>query len=538
MSLSPSLIRAVLFDFDGTLTQPGAIDFDAIRQAISCPDDMMVLEFIDTLSDAKKKEARDILTHFKMQAAVRTRPAQGAEEILSFLKKRNIPVGIVTRNIHEGIVRSLENFNHFRADDFAIIVSDSDPILPKPAPDGILWASQTLHVPPDQILMVGDMWFDIVAGEAAGTWTALISDSTSHECHPTYQIKEISQLLPILEKTTPLPMGKIPNDLLGPLLTPLSGTDPSVLIPPGIGQDTAAIQLPSHAVLTVKSDPITFATDRISEYLVIINANDIATSGAIPQWLTTTLLFPPHTSAIMVQQTLQELVETCRLWNISLCGGHTEITDSVTRLVISATLLGTVEPDKLVNKNQMKPGDLLYMTKGAGIEGTALIAREREELLQKKGLSTDDITRAKSYLSMISILPEARIAAEVGVSGMHDITEGGIATALEEFSHAGNCRFHIQMDAIPILPETQRICEAVHISPYGLIGSGSLLISCPPEKASLLEASFAEATISFAHIGTAYESGYGISAYHKTHSIEWPHFDVDEIARFFSTYEE
>lgn len=530
-------IQAVLFDFDGTLTKPDTIDFDGLRRAISCPPDIMILEYIASLpTETHRKEAHDILIEFKMDAAVRAQPAEDVEEVLSFLKKRNIPIGIVTRNIYESVERSLENFVHFRAKDFNVIISEDTPVPPKPAPDGILLASKKLHVPTKHILMVGDTWIDIVAGKAANTWTALIAPQPSPKCHPTIIVSSILELLSILQQHISMPVGKISNMLLNNLLKQLPINDSSLLVAPGIGQDTAAIDISPYTVLTIKSDPITFATDQISEYAVIINANDIATSGATPKWLSLTLLFPPQTTPFEVQATLTDISRICQKWGITICGGHTEITDSVTRLIISCTLLGIVESDKLIHKKNMRPGDFIYMTKEAGIEGTALIARERESLLQEKGLTNTEIALAKSYLSSISILPEAQIAASIGVSGMHDITEGGIATALEEFSTAGNCTFSIDMNQISISPVTQKICTLFRLSPLGLIGSGSLLISCPPTKAVLLEQKMKEAKISLYKIGIATKEGGKIEAHEGGSPIQWPQFEIDEIARFFSIY--
>jgi hydrogenase maturation factor len=75
----------------------------------------------------------------------------------------------------------------------------------------------------------------------------------------------------------PLPAGKLPNELLREVLPQLDFQDPSLLINPGIGEDTAAVDIASEEVLVLKSDPITFATDAIGQYAVLVNANDIAT---------------------------------------------------------------------------------------------------------------------------------------------------------------------------------------------------------------------------------------------------------------------
>ena len=88
-----------------------------------------------------------------------------------------------------------------------------------------------------------------------------------------------------------------------------------------------------------------------------------------------------------------------------------------------------------------RPGDRVLLTKGAAVEGTAIIARELGSRLRKLGMSAEKIESCRAYLDRISIIPEARQAARCpGTSAMHDVTEGGIATALEELSTAGGCR--------------------------------------------------------------------------------------------------
>ncbi|MBC2710323.1 MAG: hypothetical protein HGJ94_04790 [Desulfosarcina sp.] len=51
MTDTPYRIDAVLFDFDGTLTRPGALDFSVIKRAIGCPDGIPVLEFMAGIND-------------------------------------------------------------------------------------------------------------------------------------------------------------------------------------------------------------------------------------------------------------------------------------------------------------------------------------------------------------------------------------------------------------------------------------------------------------------------------------------------------
>ena len=531
-------VKAVLFDFDGTLTRPGALDFSVIRNALNCPEDTPVLEFITGIKPfAQQNAARKTLEQFEMDAAVRSRPAAGAEQIIARLKSRGLPLAIISRNCRRSIERALDNFKTTRATDFDLIISRDDPISPKPSPDGILKAAQILNVKTDQILMVGDFIFDIQAGCRAGAITVFLDNNPEDSAAPKksdFTITGLEELERIVRLGLPLPAGKLPNDLLKSFLEQLDISDRSVIIKPGVGEDTAAIDVADEQVLVLKSDPITFATDSIGHYAVLVNANDIATSGAIPRWLLTTIMVPCGITPSLICHIMSDLQTMCRRWNITLCGGHTEITTAVTRPVVSGMLAGTVDRRSLIDKRNMGPGDKILLTKAIAVEGTAIIAREFAQRLTKKGISETEIETCQGFLSRISIIDEARIAAGLkSVSAMHDVTEGGLASALTELGIAGGHKLEIDMDQIPVYPETEKICRLLDIDPMGLIGSGSLLICCRQTVCDQLEARIRDAGIQVTCIGKALEAGHGIIARQHHRQVAWPEFKVDEITRLF-----
>ena len=292
-------IKAVLFDFDGTLTEPGTLDYSAIRDAIGCSQGSPILECIARMrSRARRAKALRILDEIEWKASRLSRPNAGAEELLRLLLSRNLKIGIISRNSLRSIRRALRNFRHIRASDFSVIMTRDDPQLPKPSPEGILAAAVKMGVPAEQVLVVGDFVFDIEAGQNAGAHTAFLTNGSASPAFrhpPDFTTRNLEELQDIVRLHSPLRNGKLPNELLARFLGEC--VDPSLLIPPGVGEDVAAIQLDGEDVLVLKSDPVTFATDAIGYYAVVVNVNDLATSGAAPRWLLTTLLFPAETSA-------------------------------------------------------------------------------------------------------------------------------------------------------------------------------------------------------------------------------------------------
>lgn len=570
----PFRLQAVLFDFDGTLTEPGAIDFEAIRLAIDCPPDIPILEFIALQSDAARRaELYSILEDIELVAAAVSRPNVGAVQAVRGLKSRGLPVGVISRNGLASIERALENFAELSLNDFDIIVSHDVPLAPKPAPDTVFWAAERLGVDPSGCVVVGDYGFDVMAGKAAGAVTVLVRNHSSPAegvagdsfaewaRDADFVIDDLTQLDEVVRLGLPLPTGKFPNDLLGRFLADLIPEDPALFVRPRVGEDVAVVDLsaaglsvaaesaggrtnvggatvPDLGLLVLKSDPITFATDSPGRYAVLVNANDVATSGATPRWLLATCLFPANSTPSEILATLSELRDACSEAGITLCGGHTEITDSVTHAVVVGALVGTVARDGLIDKHAMRQGDRVVLTKRLAVEGTALIARELGPRLLELGMTAEEIDRCRAFLSRVSILPEARVAAASGVVvGLHDVTEGGLATAVEEFGLAGGHRIRADLDRIPVFPETRRVCELLGIDPLGLIGSGSLLIACRPDGAAPLIAQLTAEGIEATIIGEVLEPAVPgetiVEGVRSSAPAEWPRFAVDEVARLF-----
>ena len=328
--------------------------------------------------------------------------------------------------------------------------------------------------------------------------------------------------------------GKMPNALLTRFLEKLSIDDPRVIVQPSIGEDTAAVSISEEDVIVLKSDPITFATNSIGYYAVTVNANDVAASGAAPQWFLSTILLPKSTEVSTAERIMNDIRNECSAREITLCGGHTEITDAVIRPVVCGMMVGTVPAGSIIDKKNMETGDRIIMTKGAAVEGTAVIAGEFSERLRRGGISESSIRRCLGFLKSIGIQKEAGIAVDSGcVSAMHDVTEGGVSTALAELSSAGQHVIAVDVDSIPILSETQQICDLLELDPLGLIGSGSLIICCNAEGFKELIRRLDAAGIPAAAIGEVGEEGEGTVPFGNS-SRELPIFEVDEITKLYS----
>lgn len=336
-----------------------------------------------------------------------------------------------------------------------------------------------------------------------------------------------------------LPAGKIPPSLLRRLLKPLDSShrDPSLIVGPGIGLDAAAVRLGGRC-LVLKTDPITFIAADLGTYALTINANDLATMGARPRWFLATILLPAGcTTGASVSRLFWQLRTACRELEVTLCGGHTEITDAVTRPVIVGCLIGECERSRPITSAGAKVGDALLLTKGIPIEAVSILAREREHELASR-YPRGFVATCRRYLRKpgISVVRDAELAlAAGGVHAMHDPTEGGLSAALYELAEASGTGVLVEEQAIRILPEGAQLCADFGLNPLGTIASGALLISAEPGRAPKILRRLARAGIPATQIGAVVPASQGVRLMTKAgRARPMPRFPVDELARFFA----
>lgn len=327
-----------------------------------------------------------------------------------------------------------------------------------------------------------------------------------------------------------LTSGKLPIELLKQCISRHGALDPAVIIGPRFGEDCAVIDLGEQYLIT-KTDPITFATEDIGWYAVHVNANDIATMGARPRWFQACLLFPQFTTEETVRRVFSQIDAAARDLGIAVTGGHSEVTSAVSQLVVVGDMHGIVAKDRLVTSNGAHPGDLMVMTKSAGLEGTSILAAEKADVLRshlEESLRQEALNLR--YHPGISVVKEALIAAGHGATAMHDPTEGGIAMGLYELASASALGLTLDQDAIPILPVTQHICRYFGLNPLGLISSGVLLLTIPPDRWPALQKAFQSQGIAAGVIG-AMQPGREIQAIAHGKSVPFTYSEADELLK-------
>jgi hydrogenase maturation factor len=280
-----------------------------------------------------------------------------------------------------------------------------------------------------------------------------------------------------------LPHGKIPINILSEVVFKnLGAKREEVVLGSSVGIDGAVINIGNKSFI-VSMDPITGALERIGWEAVNVNANDIATFGVEPAFLISCILLPENADKRIIETICTQLNEAATILGMAIVGGHCEVTPGLTNPVVVGCAIGVTEKGNYITAAGAKPKNKLILTKSAGIEGTSILATDRQKQLEKT-LSTETLRNAKNLYKQISIVKEAVTAYKIGgVHAMHDPTEGGIAGGIHEMADASNLSVKIYEEKIHIKPETIEICRFFKIDPLQLIASGSLLIAAQPDSA-------------------------------------------------------
>ncbi len=226
------------------------------------------------------------------------------------------------------------------------------------------------------------------------------------------------------------------------------------------------------------TDPITTATSGAGRLAVHVVCNDLAAIGAEPVGVLPTLLFPVGITREAIGALTAEISETALALNVEVLGGHTEIAPGITAPLVVMAGVGKVRRDRILTAADARPGDALVLTKAAALEGTHVLATDLADRLLSLGVPRAVLDEARGYADELSVVPEARLAVELGATAMHDPTEAGVVGALWEMAEASGRGFRVEVGAIVVREPTRRICNALGVDPLRLIASGALLIAC------------------------------------------------------------
>ena len=294
--------------------------------------------------------------------------------------------------------------------------------------------------------------------------------------------------------------GKVPIDFLNRFVFGrLGAARVDVAQGPGVGRDFAAMR-EGDTWVVCSSDPVTGAREFLGMIAVNVATNDVSMSGIRPKWLSSTVLMPLDFGLKEAKEVFRELHNQAKSLSVMIVGGHTEYVDYLSRPIVIVTAIGASKRRPKL-PSDTRPGDLMLLAGGIGIEGTAILASDRGKLL-RNGVSASVISRARRLVFKTSVMSTALELSRFDcVRSMHDPTEGGLIGGIYEMSVASGLGFRVDLDETPITSETRIITEALKLDPYKLISSGSVLASCSPEGANEVLSRMGRKGVSIRKIG-------------------------------------
>lgn len=331
-----------------------------------------------------------------------------------------------------------------------------------------------------------------------------------------------------------LPFGKVPSEILEAYVYPYLGARRSdVILGPARGEDAAVVE--ADKILVVSScDPISGALSHIGWLAVNISANDVSTLGVKPRWFHSCILLPEGSGVEDLAVISRQIHEAAEELEVAVVGGHSEVTPGLNHPVIVGFCMGVADKGRYVTSSGAKPGGKIILTKGAAIEGTAIICADKAEKAREI-LGEDGWRKGSEYIKMISVVREALAAFNFGgVQAMHDPTEGGVAGGLHEIADASKCGFKIYEDKLLIKPETRKICEAFNLDPLRLISSGALLIVADGGKAEAITGHLKDIGVDTSIIGEVVEDpGHRRIVTSNGEELELTRPEMDELWKIF-----
>ncbi len=243
------------------------------------------------------------------------------------------------------------------------------------------------------------------------------------------------------------------------------------------GRDAGSQLFDCHdKVFCAATQTVSLPVIRAGCYAVYAAVNAVAAGGGIPFAMQMALTLPEGTEESELKRIMQLTEEAAGICKVQIAGGHTEVTGAVKYPVISVTAFGyRLEAADRVSRGLPAAGQAVVMTKWMGLEGTAILAQEKEaELLERYPFSIT--TAAKGFEKYLPILPEAATALKSDATAMHDMRNGGVFGGLYELAGRLGVGLSIDLKKIPVKQETIEICEFFDLNPYGLLSGGSLLI--------------------------------------------------------------
>jgi hydrogenase expression/formation protein HypE len=332
-------------------------------------------------------------------------------------------------------------------------------------------------------------------------------------------------------------MSKFSLDVLEERVFPYArAEDPDVVLGAAFGEDVALTRVGGD-LLVSHVDPIVGAIGDIGWLAVHVACNDVAASGIQPRWLQLLVLVPQAEDVELLERIMRDASRAAEEVGASIIGGHTGYSAGLSRPLVAVTALGTASGQQPVRTGGASAGDRVLVTKGIALEGTAILAQDFADVARRLGLSEEELDEGRSVMAEVSVMPEALVLAANGVTAMHDVTRGGVLETLLEIADLSGVGIEVTFSALPIPAIVSRFADAFAFDPLGMISSGTLAVTVPPERVEVVSEALEGVGTPFAFVGRVTD-GAGVHVHKDGETTHYTKIrcEEDELARLWALY--
>jgi hydrogenase expression/formation protein HypE len=332
-------------------------------------------------------------------------------------------------------------------------------------------------------------------------------------------------------------MSKFSLDVLQRRVFPFAeADDPDVILGPAFGEDVALTRIGGD-LLVSHMDPIVGAIGNIGWLAVHVACNDIAASGIPPRWIQLLVLVPRVKDEELLEQIMRDAGRAAQEVGANIIGGHTGYSAGLARPLVAVTAFGTASGREPVLTSGAKVGDLVLVTKGIALEGTAILAQDFADVARGLGLNEAELDEGRRVMANVSVVREALALAAKGVTAMHDVTRGGVLETLLEIAFLSKVGIEVEFSKLPIPSVVRHFAKVFRFDPLRMISSGTLAATVPPERVEDVTTALEELGTPFAFVGWVTEGdGVRILKDGETTFHTQIRCEEDELARLWALH--
>lgn len=225
--------------------------------------------------------------------------------------------------------------------------------------------------------------------------------------------------------------------------------------------------------------PIFFPGGDIGKLAVCGTVNDLATSGAVPKYLSLAMIIEEGLPLEDLSRVVQSIKAAAAEAGVKIVTGDTKVVNrgKADRLFINTSGIGVIPEGLDISGVNAQPGDVVMLSGSIGDHGMAIMA-------QREGFSFQ--VPVASDCAPLNGMIAAMLAVSKNIRVLRDPTRGGLATTLNEIAEQSKAGITINEEAIPVKDAVRSACELLGFDPLYVANEGKMIVIAGSEDVGRL----------------------------------------------------